>query len=318
MRRAGIATSLLAALVLMPTRARATGPIQAATCHSATCGATILTCTLPNPVAGGDSLVVSYGSEAFSVGCQTISSIADSCTGNSWGVFPGATKCYAPGEGDPDSEIWDAFNAQAACTPTITIHLAGGGTACLAGAALSEWPPATATDKTGNSSGSASPFPSGTTATTSQSNEFMVAVTGHGAVALSSGPTNGFSEFTDPSGSNCSYHAWNQVNSTGAYSTAWTPTSAGHYSGVIGTFELSATATATATATSTATPTATATATATATVTPTATSTATATATATSTQTATATTTATPAISPTLMRRHLEQTWWWESPWVAR
>ncbi len=79
-----------------------------------------------------------------------------------------------------------------------------------------------------------------------------------------------------------------------------------------------ATATATATNTVTATPTATTTATLTATSTATATATSTATSTATATATATATTTATPAISPTLMRRHLEQTWWWESPWVAR
>ena len=357
MRRLGIAANLLAVLLLMPTlapllsvgAAAATGPIQQITCASSTCGTTTFTCTLPNPVAGGDTLVVSYGSYGIA-SCQTISSIADSCTGNSWHVFPSGTKCYAPGLGDPDAEIWDAFNAHAACTPTITIHLAGGGTACPAGAVLSEWPPATATDKTNNSTGTASTLLSGTTATTSQSNEFMVAATAHGNLAPSSGPTNGFSEFTDPNCSsfNCSYNAWNQVSSTGAYSTAWTASTALHYSGVIGTFELSATATATPTATSTQTPTATATLTATATATATATNTptptvsatpsatptvtatatdtatpaptdtATATATATSTQTATATTTATPAISPTLMRRHLEQTWWWESPWVAR
>ena len=84
----------------------------------------------------------------------------------------------------------------------------------------------------------------------------------------------------------------------------------------------SATPTATTTATATATPTATATATVTSTATTSATATATATATvtATATATATATPTGTPtgAASPALMQHHLEQTWWWESPWVGR
>ncbi len=83
------------------------------------------------------------------------------------------------------------------------------------------------------------------------------------------------------------------------------------------------TATATTTATRTATPTATAapTITATATATPTLTATATATATASATATLTATPTATPATgaaSPALMQHHLEQAWWWKSPWAGR
>lgn len=77
-----------------------------------------------------------------------------------------------------------------------------------------------------------------------------------------------------------------------------------------------ATLTATATATATASPTATATATLTATASVTATVTATPTATATI--TATATQTATVTVSTAGMRHHLEQTWWWESPWVGR
>ncbi len=77
------------------------------------------------------------------------------------------------------------------------------------------------------------------------------------------------------------------------------------------------TATPTRTATTTATPTVTATPSATISATPTSTATATATATATVTATPTATA-ATSAASPAVMQHHLEQAWWWKSPWAGR
>jgi hypothetical protein len=87
--------------------------------------------------------------------------------------------------------------------------------------------------------------------------EFVLAVAGQNGSALAAGPSNGFSEFADPS-NNQSFAACFETSTTGTQHTQWVPAAfAGSYAAAIAAYKLVIVATPTPTATATATPTAT-------------------------------------------------------------
>src|SRR5208337_4519592 len=228
MKRSRLLASFLVVVTVLAiatkARAMATGPIQINQATSTTCGTTTLTPSLPSNVTAGDTIVIDFGSHAIGT-AQTISSITDSgCGSNSGNYAKAISHSNIAASPRTDAEIWYILSSQGGCKPTLTINVANGATICASAAVISEWPAASAVDKTSSAGGPAtSPLSSGTTAMTTANNEFMSALVAQNSATLSSGPTNSFNEYgDDPSPI---FNAWNQVTSESTYSTAWTPSS---------------------------------------------------------------------------------------------
>ena len=209
-----------------------------------TCGGTG-TATLN--VRAGDSLYVAAGNNG--TGASQVTFISDS-QGDVWNAND-----VLNAEGTVQSAaIGSSFNVAGGLT-TVTVQIAGG-TVCNTNVYLIETPPSNNLDVTAkNQSAAASPFDSGTTAPTYGGSEFVLAVVGQNGNALSTGPSNGFSELLDPA-NNQSFAACNVVPVNTLANTQWTPiTFAGSYAGGIAAYKFVPTATPTGSSMPTATPT---------------------------------------------------------------
>lgn len=199
-------------------------------------------------VRKGDSLFVAAGNNG--TGASQVTFITDSqgdtFTANDSFAGQGTTQSAA---------IGSSFNV--AGGPTIVFVTITGGTVCNTNLYVIETPPATAIDVAAHSSSVGfNPITSGTTTSTSQAIEFVLAVTGQNGGALAGGPSNGFTELNDPTNNN-SYAACFQTNVVGTQNTQWNPTSnAAAYAAAIAAYKL-VTPTATPTGAITPTPTAT-------------------------------------------------------------
>ena len=278
---------ILACLFLLTPSANAGPPnfVQAFTPgNGTTCGTTSVTVNGTGATIG-DYLIVGSATHSAATSGQTVSSITegtDTCGANDCTETQGITADAAVGH-------CTFINTT---TPSVVVNFINGVTTCNQNVYVVEVSPAKFDSTAGcgvATSAASTTVNSGTTGTLSTSSDFVFAIAALSVGrTASAGPTNSFTELTDPS-NHVSFGAYLSTSANTAINTTWTVTVAG-YAGIAFPAQSSPTATAT--------PTATASATATATPTATSTATATATSTATATQTATPTATATAATVP--------------------
>src|SRR5271157_4324952 len=195
-----------------------------------------LTATLPANVATGDTLIFTFAAAGTNVN-PIINTVSD----NNGDSFAPSVQTPSGANTNADDEIWCAQKVAGGPT-TVTITLtAGSGSVCGASVNVQEYFGATCTvDQTATASGSSTSPASGTTPTTTNASDLLVAEAGffHNP-ALSTGPTNGFTALTSAGNGTGGelFSAFNVVNVTGAYSTGWTIDATDAWEGAIVAFE---------------------------------------------------------------------------------
>jgi hypothetical protein len=201
--------------------------------NAGTTGSTSLTATTVTATGKGDLLVVTVRDRSSPL--TSVSGISDTSSGlNIWKKATGIQNTQG------DEEIW--YVANAASVTGVAVNVTGAASLAMTVLDISGAVVATPLDRTSTSRGSGTAASTGTTATTSQVNEIVVADIGWNSSVSPSKQTAGYTEVASQqskvSGTQTGEQAaWRVVNAIGAQSFAATLSASVSWLGAIATFK---------------------------------------------------------------------------------